>query len=57
MLSPLFSLAVIIRSVATISIVLTLTATANGAEPFDLKDGDRVVFLGDTLIEREQYHG
>lgn len=24
---------------------------------FELRDGDRVVFLGDTLIEREQYHG
>jgi putative heme-binding domain-containing protein len=27
------------------------------AAAFELKDGDRVVFLGDTLIEREQYHG
>ncbi len=27
------------------------------AAPFELKDGDRVVFLGDTLIEREQKHG
>ena len=25
--------------------------------PFDLKSGDRVVFLGDRLIEGEQYHG
>jgi putative heme-binding domain-containing protein len=24
---------------------------------FELRDGDRVVFLGDTLIEREQAHG
>ncbi len=32
-------------------------APAAAASPFVLKDGDRVVFLGDTLIEREQYHG
>ncbi len=25
--------------------------------PFELKDGDRVIFLGDTFIEREQHHG
>jgi putative heme-binding domain-containing protein len=32
--------------------------TCHGAPaPFELKDGDRVVFLGDTFIEREQYHG
>ena len=27
------------------------------AEPFELKDGDRVVWLGNTLIEREQRYG
>ena len=27
------------------------------ATPFELRDGDRVVFLGDTLMEREQYYG
>ncbi len=32
-------------------------ANASTAEPFELKDGDRVVFLGDTLIEREQTDG
>ena len=50
--------------------VLTLTATiAGAAEPpqseapkfelpkFELHDGDRVVFLGNTLIEREQKYG
>jgi lysophospholipase L1-like esterase len=25
--------------------------------PFELREGDRVVFLGDTFIEREQYYG
>ena len=37
--------------------ILLLTATAHAAAPFELKDGDRVVFLGDTLIEREQHYG
>lgn len=32
-------------------------AAARAATPFDLRDGDRVVFLGDTLIEREQHFG
>src|SRR5205807_2599583 len=27
------------------------------AEPFELKDGDKVVWLGSTLIEREQRYG
>lgn len=27
--------------------------TARGAEPFELKDGDRVLFIGDTFFERE----
>src|SRR5438094_10477875 len=27
------------------------------AEPFELKDGDRVVLIGNTLIEREQRYG
>ncbi len=35
---------------------LTLSAAAAPAA-FDLKEGDRVAFIGDTLIEREQYHG
>ena len=32
-------------------------ATAAYPAPFELNAGDRVVFLGDTLIEQEQYHG
>lgn len=49
-----------------LGVVIGLTAfagTAGGAaaaEPgatFALRDGDRVVFLGDTLVEQEQYHG
>lgn len=34
--------------------LIAFTATASA---FDLHEGDRVVYLGDTLIEREQYHG
>ncbi len=30
---------------------------AAAAEPFELRDGDRVVFLGSTIIEREQRYG
>src|SRR5205807_8782314 len=31
--------------------------TARAAAPFELRDGDRVVLIGDTLIEREQHYG
>ena len=30
---------------------------AQNTNVFELRDGDRVVFLGDTLIEREQSYG
>src|SRR5262245_59779656 len=32
-------------------------AAADTPKPFELLDGDRVVLLGDTLIEREQHYG
>ena len=32
-------------------------ATAQNTNAFELLDGDRVVFVGDTLIERERSHG
>ncbi|NDF00679.1 MAG: GDSL family lipase, partial [Verrucomicrobia bacterium] len=42
-------------------IVLALVCAAvhsvPAAAPFELKEGDRVIFLGDTLIEREQHYG
>jgi len=38
-------------------ILAALTAAAARAENFDLHDGDRMVLLGDTLIEREQESG
>lgn len=37
-----------------LSMLMPLNAAA---EPFELKDGDRVVFIGSTLIEREQRYG
>ena len=43
-----------------LALLLTLLCTATStraAAPFELKDGDRVIFLGDTLIEREQHYG
>ena len=33
------------------------TVVAAPPAPLELRAGDRVVFLGDTLMEREQYHG
>ena len=40
-----------------LAVALLLTVSARAAAPFELKDGDRVIFLGDTLIEREQHYG
>jgi putative heme-binding domain-containing protein len=34
-----------------------LVFAAAPQKPFELRDGDRVVFIGDTLIEREQHYG
>ncbi len=40
------------------SFLLICSATAGDQPtPFELRYGDRVVLLGDTFIEREQYHG
>ncbi len=36
---------------------LGVLAPARAAEKFSLRDGDRVVFVGSTLIEREQRYG
>jgi len=37
--------------------VVLVSPTVRAAEPFMFKDGDRVVLIGNTLIEREQRHG
>src|SRR5258707_1141809 len=36
---------------------LVVTPAGSAAPPFELRDGDRVVLVGDTLIEREQHYG
>jgi putative heme-binding domain-containing protein len=38
-------------------IVFTFGIATRAAEPFEIKDGDRVLFLGDTLLEREGTYG
>ena len=43
-----------------LAFLITLVVIARptvAADPFEFKDGDRVVFLGSTLIEREQNYG
>ena len=46
-------------SVATLFVLTALLghSTTCPAESFELQDGDRVAFLGDALIEQEQYAG
>lgn len=52
-----------LRSSAAVAFValfanpFTPPRAAAAANPFEFKDGDRVVFLGSTLIEREQKYG
>jgi lysophospholipase L1-like esterase len=36
---------------------LVLAQPANPVKPFEFKDGDRIVWLGNTLVEREQRYG
>src|SRR6267143_3495666 len=40
-----------------LSAALCLGARAAALEPFELKDGDRVLFIGDTFFEREVEYG
>jgi putative heme-binding domain-containing protein len=48
---------ILIRVFAFLCATATLAFAAEPAPAFTLRDGDRVVFLGDTLVEQEQYHG
>src|SRR5688500_8903009 len=59
MLRPRFFPSALGRGLSiSIAIVVMLSGAARAADAsFELKDGDRVVFLGDAFIEREQYHG
>src|SRR6266567_3605693 len=36
---------------------LTLAAPPEAPKPFEFKDGDRIVWIGNTLVEREQRYG
>jgi lysophospholipase L1-like esterase len=47
----------IVKSLCLPSFVLILAPTLNADEAFPLRDGDRVVLVGSTLIEREQRYG
>src|SRR5882757_342314 len=40
-----------------LSLALVVAHAARAAEPFEIKNGDRVLFLGDTLLEREGTYG
>jgi lysophospholipase L1-like esterase len=42
---------------STALIAFTLAARAESPKPFEFKDGDRIVWLGNTLVEREQRYG
>jgi lysophospholipase L1-like esterase len=39
------------------SILITLTLAQPPAKPFEFKDGDRIVWIGNTFVEREQRYG
>jgi lysophospholipase L1-like esterase len=45
------------RTLSLLVVAALTVASARAAEPFRLRDGDRVVLLGSTLIEREQRYG
>src|SRR5271154_5914813 len=46
------------RFLPAITLTLSLALTSlHAAEPFEIKDGERVLFLGDTLLEREGTYG
>jgi lysophospholipase L1-like esterase len=38
-------------------VALALAAPAEPPKPFEFKDGDRIVWIGNTLVEREQRYG
>src|SRR5438445_7424913 len=40
-----------------LAVALSAVTTGEGSSAFDLLDGDRVVFVGSTFIEREQRYG
>jgi lysophospholipase L1-like esterase len=47
----------VLRRLTLVCVALGCLTPLQAADPFEFKDGDRVVFLGSTLIEREQRYG
>src|SRR5438445_2075376 len=45
------------RQILTLAVSFVCAPPILAAPPFELRDGDRVVLIGDTLIEREQHYG
>lgn len=43
--------------ISPVLVTMTEMRPLHAAEPFELRDGDRVVMIGDGLIEQEQYFG
>src|SRR5437762_13380240 len=52
-----FPLRIFMKSTLAILLACLALISRAPAEPFELKDGDKVVWLGSTLIEREQRYG
>ena len=47
----------VLHFLALVASVLVSFAAARAADRFELRDGDRVLFIGDTFMEREGDHG
>ncbi len=45
------------RTLIVFSLALVFSLAGHAADPFEIKDGDRVLLLGDTLLEREGTYG
>ena len=48
---------VLLKPLLSFAALVIFVSLAGAADKLELKDGDRVVLLGNTLIEREQRHG
>jgi hypothetical protein len=52
--SPIFPMRRFLLVLCCLSVSLV---SLHAADPFEIKEGDRVLFLGDTLLEREGTYG
>ena len=50
-------LRILLRVALVATLPLAVLSAGDAPARLELREGDRVVLLGDTLIEREQYHG